>query len=223
MSSIVTDATIKFFLISVKLPSKSFMFHVFCILNENINEAVSDSTELKTIEIEAKKEANTKPKKEKVKKSETNLKPGKINLKPRLKCDLCSYTIPPELVKNGVNSLGNHIAVCSKRKEFRCTDCRDNQFSEKEALIEHIKIVHERVVQYMDFKCAYCDMSFGSEGAMVNHVKKFHNFKENSCDKCGIVLEDDMMNLCQLCNLQSVVVIDPFDDKLVLIGIQQTY
>ena len=64
-------------------------------------------------------------------------------------------------------------------KSVHCDQC-DKSFVRKDALIKHIRSVHDNV----RYNCNQCDKSFSHKGNLDKHIQSVHENIRFNCDKC---------------------------------------
>ncbi|TDG52510.1 hypothetical protein AWZ03_000743 [Drosophila navojoa] len=77
-----------------------------------------------------------------------------------------------------------HILTHTKEKQFQCDQC-DHSSHNKQALANHIKVVHMKIKNYA---CQYCGKTFGKSYACKVHERIHTRENCSQCNICGKVL-----------------------------------
>uniref|UniRef100_A0A182MA92 C2H2-type domain-containing protein n=1 Tax=Anopheles culicifacies TaxID=139723 RepID=A0A182MA92_9DIPT len=90
----------------------------------------------------------------------------------------CSYC---GLKKTTADELKMHMNYHTKEKVFTCNFC-GQKFLTSGNFARHIKLVHRGI---KEFKCTYCERSFGKAETLKNHIMTHTGEKPYKCDVCS--------------------------------------
>ena len=98
------------------------------------------------------------------------------------------------------NDYKNHWSLCQKKKHNL------EGFDEKQALIQHMKSVHEKKKYYYEAHCTHCEISYDSKDDLADHIKHKHGFDQKDAEKlsrfyAAQITDDDIGTIIDIiCN-----------------------
>ena len=103
---------------------------------------------------------------------------GKKQEYKRVVCGQCGKTMTANNIKHHVQTVHEGL------RKFKCDQCIDKFFTNKQALNKHIEAIHEGHRNY--FKCDQCDKTFSQQSYIKLHVQYVHEgLKLFKCESCG--------------------------------------
>ena len=78
----------------------------------------------------------------------------------------------------GKDQFSKQNSALKKQRRIKCELC-EKSFHSKGYLKLHIKVVHDKIKEYM---CDFCNKTFGHIKEMRRHIKLIHTFNKHS--KC---------------------------------------